>query len=196
MNAILKKTFDMDWKQILRLTRTLLIVTVIAAFILAAVNAVTAGPIARQKEAQRSAAMSCVMPEAQIFSTLYSNDPTIESITGAYSGTTFMGYCVEVTPNGFGGAISLMVGVSEQGTVTGVSILDHSETPGLGAKAENSEFLSQFINISGTISVGSGKNSVQAVTNATITSKAVTEGVNTALAAAMNFDAEGGELDV
>ena len=196
MNAIFQKITGMDWKQIFRLTRTLLVITVIAAFVLAAVNAITAGPIARQEETRRNAAMSCVMPEAEIFSLLYCDDPTIDRMTAAYIGTTFVGYCVEVTSNGFGGDISLMVGVNTLGAVTGVSILDHSETPGMGAKAESNEFLSQFINKSGTISIGGGKNSVQAVTNATITSKAVTEGVNTALAAAMNYDAEGGEFDV
>lgn len=191
-----KKGIDMDWKQIFKLTLSLLIVTAIAAFVLSLVNVLTADTIAARNEQARMQAMSCVLPEADTFSDLYSDDPTIDRISGGYSGINPVGYCVEVSPNGFGGAIRLMVGIDINGSVTGVTILDHSETAGLGAKAEDPQFLNQYTGKSGTVHVNTGSNSVSAITGATITSKAVTEGVNTALTAVLNYDAEGGDIDV
>lgn len=189
-----KKGFQMDWKQAAHLSASLLIIAAVAALVLALVNVVTADRIAELAAAKRQAAMETVVPGADVFSELYSEDETITGITGAYAGTQFMGYCVEVSPNGFGGAISLMVGVDEGGAVTGVSILDHSETAGLGAKAEDPGFLNQYIDKSGTITVNTGDNAINAISGATVTSKAVTEGVNTALTAVLNYNAEGGQL--
>ena len=193
-SATPKKGFQMDWKQAIHLSLSLLIITAVAALVLSLVNAVTANRIAEIAAEKRLASMETVMPDANVFSELYCEDETINSISGAYAGTQFVGYCVEVAPNGFGGAISLMVGISENGDVTGVSILDHSETAGLGAKADSPDFLNQYIGKSGTITVNSGRNAINAITGATITSKAVTEGVNTALTAVLNYDAEGGQL--
>jgi electron transport complex protein RnfG len=185
--------FDFDWKQALRLGLSLFVITAVAALVLAAVNALTADTIAQREQAERRAAMVRVSPGADVFSQLYSADTTVDSITGAYSGTTFVGYCVQVSPNGFGGAISLMVGVDDGGAVTGVAILSHSETPGLGARADSSDFLDQFIGKSGAITVNTGSNAIDGLTGATITSKAVTSGVNTALTAVLNYTrGEGG----
>lgn len=188
-----KKGFDIDWKQFVHLGLSLFIIAAVAALVLALVNAVTADTIAARAEAERQNAMASVMPGADKFSELYSEDATINGITGAYSGTTPVGYCVEVSPNGFGGAISLMVGVDSGGSVTGVVILDHSETAGLGARADSPDFLSQYIGKSGTITVNSGENAIDGLTGATITSKAVTTGVNTALTAVLNYSEEGGQ---
>lgn len=188
-----KKGLDFDWKQFLRLGLSLFIIAAAAALVLALVNALTADTIAQRKEAERQAAMASVVPGADVFSELYSEDETIDCISGAYAGTRFMGYCVEVSPNGFGGAISLMVGVDAGGSVTGVAILDHSETAGLGARADSPKFLGQYAGLSGTITVNSGSNAIDGLTGATITSKAVTAGVNTALTAVLNYNAEGGQ---
>lgn len=189
-----KKGFQMDWKQAMHLSLSLLIITAVAALVLSLVNSVTADRIAELAAEKRLISMEAVMPEANVFSELYCEDETITGITGAYAGTKFMGYCVEVSPNGFGGSISLMVGVSENGSVTGVSILDHSETAGLGSKADSPDFLHQYIGKSGTVTVNSGRNAINAITGATVTSKAVTEGVNTALTAVLNYSEEGGQL--
>lgn len=187
-----RKGFDMDWKQGLRLGLSLFIIAAVAALVLALVNALTADTIAERAAAERQAAMVSVVPGADVFSQLYSEDTTIAGMTGAYAGTQFKGYCVEVSPNGFGGAISLMVGVDAGGSVTGVAILDHSETAGLGARADSPDFLDQYIGKSGTIGL-TGSNAIDALTGATITSRAVTEGVNTALTAVLNYSEEGGQ---
>lgn len=188
--ATKRKNAGFDWKQIVHLSLTLFVITAVAALVLSLVNTLTADTITMRQEAARQEAMACVMPGADVFSDLYSEDTAIERISGAYKGTQFVGYCVEVSPKGFGGAINLMVGVNPNGKVTGVTVLDHGETPGLGAKAENSDFLDQYVGKSGRIVVGSDIN---AITGATITSKAVTEGVNTAMTAVIHYNAGGGQ---
>lgn len=190
-----KKSLLTNLKHILHLSVSLLIVTAVAALILSLVNTLTCDRIAELAEEKRLASMETVMPEANVFSELYCDDPTIDSITGAFAGTKFLGYCIEVSPNGFGGAVSLMVGVNESGCVTGVSILDHSETASLGAKAASPDYLDQYVGKSGTIQVNTGKNAIDGLTGATITSKAITSGVNAALTAALNYDVEGGQFD-
>ncbi len=81
------------------------------------------------------------------------------------------GYSATVSPSGFGGPIELMVGISSDGKVVGVDVVSMSETPGLGSKTGNSDFLSQFIGAAGEVKV-------DAISGATISSKAVAEGVN------------------
>lgn len=176
----------------LKLTVSLLVIIAVACLALFLVNSLTADTIALHAEETHRSAMASVMPEANVFSEMYCEDASIDRISGAYNGTTFLGYCVEVTSNGFGGAIRLMVGVDANGSVTGVSILDHAETATLGANASDSAFLNQYIGKSGSITVNSGTNAIQAVTGATTTSKAVTQGINAALTAVLNYDAEGG----
>ena len=91
---------------------------------------------------------------------------------------------MEVTTNGFGGAINMVVGVDMNGAVTGVSVTKNAETKNIGTKVVNDQsVLDRFIGKSGTITVNSGSNRFDGISGATVTSKAVTAGVNTALAA-------------
>ena len=92
------------------------------------------------------------------------------------------GYVVRVSPNGFGGAIDMMVGISADGTVTGVAIVSQSETASLGANCTREDFRAQFTGRSGTLAVSKDGGEIDALTGATVTSRAVTQGVNTALA--------------
>ena len=90
----------------------------------------------------------------------------------------------KTSAKGYGGDIDLMVGIDTSGKVTGVSILSISETAGLGMNAKNESFINQYMGKSGTIGVsknGASDTEIQALTGATITSKAVTSAVNTAL---------------
>lgn len=92
-----------------------------------------------------------------------------------------LGYCVEVQAQGFGGPITMVVGVDLDGKVTGVSITDHKETLSVVDEALSSSFLRHYQGLSGTVRY-SGRNSVAAVSGATATSRAITDGVNRALA--------------
>ncbi len=108
-----------------------------------------------------------------------------------FDGESPIGYCVEVTSGGFGGDISLMVGYSNDCSVLGVSVISHSETPGLGAKILDEDFISQYQGQSGEILLG---EDVDAIVGATISSRAVTDGVNRATQGLMNMiDGLGGE---
>ena len=97
-----------------------------------------------------------------------------------------------MTPAGFNGTVTMMVGVDNDGKVTGISIISHTETAGLGATADaNTDagraFRDQFIGMSGTVSVTKDGGEVDALTGATITSRAVCTGVSAALACAANL---------
>ena len=100
-----------------------------------------------------------------------------------------MGYCVEVQSQGFGGMMTMMVGVDVDGKVTGVAITDHKETYSVVEKALSWQNLRNYEGLSGTIRY-SGYNSVDVVSGATATSRAITDGVNQALAivAGLNED--------
>ena len=98
----------------------------------------------------------------------------------------FYGYCVEASGKGFGGDIGLMVGYTAEKAICGVRVVSHSETPGLGAKIKSDAwFLEQYEGKSGGVTLG---EDVDAIAGATVSSKAVTEGINSAteaLAAAL-----------
>ena len=101
-----------------------------------------------------------------------------------------LGYVFSVTnPEGYGGDVSLSVGVRDDGTVNGYETLSISETAGLGMKAKEPEFKSNFKNKKAdkfeVVKDGSGKNDdskVDAISGATITSRAVTSAVNSCVA--------------
>jgi len=92
-----------------------------------------------------------------------------------------MGYCVEVQSQGFGGLITMVVGVDLDGKVAGVAVTDHKETLSVVEEALSERNLRRYAGLSGTIR-DSGYNSVDAVSGATSTSRAITDGVNKALA--------------
>lgn len=86
-------------------------------------------------------------------------------------------YAVNVTSKGYGGPIELLVGFDADGKIKGVKIIAASETPGIGSNVTEGDFVNQFVGLSGEIELG--KN-VDGVAGATISSKAVTAGVNEA----------------
>ena len=165
---------------VIRLTVTLLLICVVMAAALGAVNQITEPMIAQIQYEKTQAAVSAVL-EGGGNSVDF---PETANVTSVYQGAN--GYAVEVTPAGFGGAITMMVGVDNEGNVTGISVIDHAETAGLGDVAAASttageNFRAQFVGLSGTVSVTKDGGQVEAITSATITSRAICDGVNTAL---------------
>ena len=88
-----------------------------------------------------------------------------------------IGYCVETEGKGFGGAIGLMVGYDEKCEITGVRVVSHSETPGLGAKITQASFLEQYNGKAEDVTLG---GEIDAIGGATISSRAVNEAINRA----------------
>ena len=162
---------------VLRLTLTLFLITTIVAGLLGLVNYVTADTIAEQIAQKAENAMRQVL-EADGYEPL--DVPEESAVTAAYRAGD-RGYVVRVAPNGFGGAIDMMVGVDVSGAVTGVAIVSQSETASLGANCTREDFRAQFTGKTGTLSVSTDGGEIEALTGATVSSRAVTEGVNTAL---------------
>lgn len=162
---------------VLRLTLTLFLITTIVAGLLGLVNYVTADTIAEQIAQKAENAMRQVL-EADGYEPL--DVPEESAVTAAYRAGD-RGYVVRVAPNGFGGAIDMMVGVDVSGAVTGVAIVSQSETASLGANCTREDFRAQFTGKTGTLSVSKDGGEIEALTGATVSSRAVTEGVNTAL---------------
>ncbi len=162
---------------VLRLTLTLFLITTIVAGLLGLVNYVTADTIAEQIAQKAENAMRQVL-EADSYEPL--DVPEDSAVTAAYRAGD-RGYVVRVAPNGFGGAIDMMVGVDVSGAVTGVAIVSQSETASLGANCTREDFRAQFTGKTGTLSVSKDGGEIEALTGATVSSRAVTEGVNTAL---------------
>lgn len=110
-----------------------------------------------------------ILPQAVEFREAKIEDRTV--YLGINNGK-IVGGVAKVDVKGYGGTIELMVGVDSAGKVTGVRVLSHSETPGLGEKATKEQYLSKFIGRS-----NSDINGVSLITGATISSKAIREGV-------------------
>ncbi len=173
-------------KDILRLSLTLMVIAAVAAGVLAMVSQKTAGPIARSLREERMRAVKNVLPE-------FDNVPDQDTVSvdsrifyrarrdGRIVGTAFS----VISHQGYGGDIQLMVGVDTSGVVRGVEVLKHLETPGLGAKIANQDFREQFKSKSldnpATWKVKKDGGAFEAITGATISSRAVVEAIASGL---------------
>ena len=168
---------------ILRLAGTLLIITALVAAALAGVNAITEERIAAiTAEKMKTAIAEVLGGEAELTETEFTDETGI--VTKVYASER--GYAVEVKPGGFGGTITMMVGVDADGKVLGISIVTHTETASLGEvaaskSAKGQQFRGQYAGQTGPLAVKKDGGTIDAISSATITSRAVTNGVNTAL---------------
>lgn len=167
-------------RDLARMGLILFIVCGISAGALAVVNMVTKAPIAAQAEIERREAFQMVMPGADDFR---------ERVAGqewdALKGGAPVGAVMSITTQGYSGPIAMAVGVDAQGTLTGLRVLTHTETPGLGAKITGTGFAGQFKGLR-TDALKLKKDDpaagrVDAITAATISSRAVTEAVRAAV---------------
>ena len=166
---------------VLRLALTLLAITAVVAAALAGVNSITAPAIAELNAQKTQEAIELVLPGG---GEEKADFPATALVSKVYAGDA--GYAVEVTPGGFDNTITMMVGVDTEGKVLGISIIKHTETAGLGAVAAagtpaGENFRGQFVGASGSVSVTKDGGTMDAITGATITSRAICVGVNAAL---------------
>ncbi|QRN86335.1 FMN-binding protein [Clostridia bacterium] len=181
-------------KQTFKLGLFLMLVAALAALALASINGMTAPIIASNEQIALDAAMSEVYPSSSSFVDSYADysDSIPENIVGlaiAEVDSTPAGVVYIVENGGYGGTIKLMVAFDIQDKViTGLRILTHNETPGLGANAKTSWFNERYLDVDATNELRVVKtepvnpDEIQAITAATITSRAVTDGVNIARA--------------
>jgi len=177
-------------KEILRLCFVLTVISAVSAGVLAFVDQKTQEPIANALKAEEMAAVESVLPA-------FDNEPDRDTLTcadeicsykfyrGRMKGEIVGAAFTVVAPNGYSGDIKVMVGVDTAGVVQGIVILDHRETPGLGAKIETAEFRDQYkgksLRDAETWDVVKDGGTFKQITGATISSRAVTHCVARAL---------------
>lgn len=169
---------------LLNMFLVLSLVAVISGAALAATWNVTSPILAEQARQRQIDAIAAVAPP-------FDNEPLAEAIDvddarvfPARSGSSVVGAAVaSETGSGYGGPISVMVGFDASGAVTGVSVLAHTETPGLGARITEGAFLQQFVGArpgGEPLAVIKDGGAVDAITAATISSRAVCDAINAA----------------
>jgi len=177
----------------LKLALILFLITAISATVLAVSNNITAPRIAEADKLKDKQAKIEILPEGKEFRPLDENklneiktnfDNVLE-IFEAYNGNDLVGYTIKTVVNGYGGEIEFLTGISTEGKIMGIKILNHGETPGLGDNATKPAFTESFKNrsVDGEITASknpSGDLEVQALTSATRTTNAILDGVNIA----------------
>lgn len=188
---------------ILNLVLRLVIITVCTGLILGVVYSITKEPIAQQEAAKATEARQSVLPEADDFKQValdgidYDHEvyADIQEVYEGTAGGSTVGYTYSIVTKGYKAGLSLTIGISADGSISGVEITGHDETPGLGANATEPEWLAQFAGTTGELSVAKSstgaENEIQALTGATITSRAVTNAVNLARAFGEQYLGEG-----
>lgn len=180
-------------KEILKMGVILLIFTAVAATVLGITNSMTDPIIQERLHEENIAAIATLLPEAEEFELL--EDELLEErnlLVEVYEGTAggeVVGYTVKANPNGYGGRVEVLTGISSDGEVTGVTIGTQSETPGLGTRITEEAFLNQYVGkgteqeLITTKGGETGDEYVNAITGATVSAEAVTDGVNVAISA-------------
>ena len=178
-------------------------ITLIAGVCLGGVYEITKDPIAKAQESATQESYKAVFADAASFEDLegfdadaatkiaadagYTDDDITNCVVAKDDAGQAIGYVITITSHaGYGGDITFSMGVTNDGTLNGDSITDISETAGLGMKAKEDGFMSQFAGIPAQILevTKSGKTAdteIEAISGATITSKAVTYGVDAGL---------------
>jgi len=175
-------------KKILKLGIFLMLVAGITSFALSSLNDLTSSIIAENQRRATELAMLEVYPEAEGFQDLgEEKEPGILKITEALRDGKVTGIVYQIETSGYGGPIKLMVAFDlASAEITGVRILAQTETPGLGSNAKEPYFLDRFLGATAeeelTVVKSEAKNNkeIQALTAATVTSKAVAKGINQA----------------
>ncbi len=186
-----------EWRLVVVLT----VISVVSAAILGVVNSLTEPVIQAQHELAQQKALQEALTTATEFEAeeafleaLHQSGQTgVVEVYRGYRDAETEGFVFIVDQKGYAGVIRMAVGVGQTGNLAGVTVISQSETPGLGAKVTDGDFLSQLAFQEATtqnqLAVTQDKGEVEAITSATISSRAVVHGVNMALAAAHSLSA-------
>lgn len=204
-------------KTIIKDALILCLITLVAGFLLGVVHEITLEPIAAANEAAQQDAYRAVFEDAEEFVELpdfdaeaatqaavdagYTDDTIDGCVQAVDADGNLLGYVINASdPSSYGGNVTLSLGVRVDGTVNGYSITDINDTAGLGMKATEEDFSSQYENkqVEAFVVTKTGAASdeeIDAISGATITSDAVTRAVNAGLAYYRSLmDQTGGEL--
>ena len=188
-------------KFILKVAGTLTVISLVVAALLGFVNSITADKIAEIDAENTRIAMSAVAPEGSEFGDKIEVTDDMVAAAATQSGKILelypvtnggaeAGYVMKISASGSQGTIVMMVGVDANKAITGISVVSHAETSGIGTKVVGNEtntagvpVLDQFVGLSGAGSLVVGSN-ITAISGATVSTKGITMGANAALAVA------------
>lgn len=188
-------------KFILKVAGTLTVISLAVAALLGFVNSITADKIAEIDAENTRIAMSAVAPEGSEFGDKIEVTDDMVAAAATQSGKILelypvtnggaeAGYVMKISASGSQGTIVMMVGVDANKAITGISVVSHAETSGIGTKVVGNEtntagvpVLDQFVGLSGAGSLVVGSN-ITAISGATVSTKGITMGANAALAVA------------
>ncbi|MDD4237276.1 MAG: RnfABCDGE type electron transport complex subunit G [Desulfotomaculaceae bacterium] len=171
-----------SFNELIKPSLVLLAICLVVTAALAFTFQMTAPVIAEINMRNANIARGEVLPQgAGSFSKVEAELPA--NVTEIYAADNEAGVVLTVLDKGFGGQVTVMVGIDSEGAITGVKVTKHTETPGLGTKAMTADYLSQYQGQSAITRSGEpGETKIDAITGATITSNAVFRGAETALA--------------
>ncbi len=171
-------------KDIGKMGGILFLIAAICSALVGFASELTKEPIAAQKLEAKNAAMQEVLSDADGFEEIEANDLVEEVQVGTRDGQE-VGYAIRVISKGYADPIEIMVGIDKAGAIQGIKILASAETPGLGDNASDPSFTDKFKGKDAALTVSTsgnaGDDEISAITGATITSVAVTNGVNKAI---------------
>lgn len=182
-------------RDVIKLGIILLIITSVAAVVLGLANELTKDRIAMVEAEISEAARRDVLSMASTFEPvdeetfqdiIKGNNSILEVYQGYSNENNLVGYAIKTTTPGYSGNVEVITGISIEGKITGIKVVSHQETPGLGANATKPSFQNQYANksteqeIEVVKGVPSKENEIQALSGATVSANAVTDGVNAA----------------
>lgn len=180
-----KKSSNM--KENFKLGRTLLIITAIAGILLGFANDLTKDAILENSKINKED-LKAVLPQAEAIKDIdFTETETVKEVYEAVNGNEVVGHVLKVTSKGFHGAIDFVIAISKEDKVSGIRVLSHGETPGLGAKITEEKFTTRFTNkpiaedLEAVKITPSADNEVEAISGATTSSKATVSAVNDAI---------------
>ena len=166
---------------IVKLAVLLMVICAVVSAVLGAVNMVTAPTIEQIAADKTTAAYNEVLPSAAGYEAVDYTDANVTAVAKCAEGVV-----VEVSISGSQSTLALAIGVDTTGAISGVSIIDHGETPGLGAKSTEAEWRAQFVGQTSGLALDKKGGDIVALTGASITSQAIVDACQIAIDTAAN----------
>ena len=166
---------------IIKMAVLLMVICAVVSAVLGAVNMITAPVIADIAAAKTAAAYNEVLPSTGEYTPVDYSDANVTAVAKCAEGTV-----VEVSISGSQSMLALAIGVDNDGAITGVSVIDHGETPGLGAKPTEAAWRAQFAGQTSGLALDKKGGEIAPLTGATITSQAIVDACQIAIDTAAN----------
>lgn len=178
----------MNFKDIIKITLNLIVIYIVGGLLLAGIYSITSPIIFVKNKEEKEIALKKMIIEAQSitkpndgdWSQEFNNKPKHAEWFVAEKDNKVIGYVVETFGKGYSSFINILIGLDKDLKITGINILHHGETPGLGDEIEKPAFKDQFIGKDLNhieLVKGDANGKISAITGATISSRAVTKGI-------------------